>query len=215
VGVVQVTTRRHHGSRRVAAAVLAVLWWGTAQGKPGPILWVWRVWERCARRIWRTVPVPEAPHSLFEVYLGRYRGAKITLPDGTVVGHRDRVAELHLNNALMLRHAATNRYALVRLMAEDLQALANWMDLPEFPPDVKAVYGVTLLSQAARLLGFTVRDRPRTLYEHLNRLFMTGLLVLYAPDGVGRLSRGMTLGTFPRDVFLSRAELLRRFGASR
>ena len=76
-----------------------------------------------------------------------------------------------------------------------------------------AVHGLTLIGRAAPRLGFTVRERPVTLLAWFDRFFMQGLLTIYSPDGLKRLQRGTTFGAYPMEVFMSRAELRRRYGA--
>ncbi len=74
-----------------------------------------------------------------------------------------------------------------------------------------AVHGLTLIGRAAPRLGFTVRERSVTLLAWFDRFFMQGLLTIYNPDGLKRLQRGTTFGAYPMEVFMSRAELLRRY----
>lgn len=181
-------------------------------GRARGILRVWPLWERLARRIWPVVPVPGAPHGIFDLHFARYRGTPFVLPDGTPVRRDDRVAELHLNNQIVVSAARRDKWSVLSLLDEDLRALAAWILHSDSHADLQAVYGVTLLSRATVRLGFTPRERPVSVRTRLDRFFMTGLLALYSPEGLDRLTRGKTYGSYPKEIWISRAELLRRYG---
>jgi hypothetical protein len=173
---------------------------------------VWPLWERLARRIWPTVPIPNAPHGVLDVYFGRYHGEPVVLPDGTPIRPGDRVIEIHTNNLLVLDAVRSSRWRILPAMAGDLRALAAWVTQPDFAPDVQAIYAVTVLGRGAAWLGFHLRDRPPGPRARLDRLFMAGLLAIYTSEGFERLSHGKTFGPYPQEIWMSRAELLRRYG---
>jgi MFS family permease len=187
----------------------------TRAGKAHGFLLFWPLWEFLTRSIWHLQPIPHAPYDLLEVRFTRYTGKAIDLPDGTHVGKGDPIIELHFRNRAFLEvegQAPTWRY--MQLIAQNLRALACWMQEPDFPGDPLAIYGTTLLYRGAPRMGFTLRQRPKSVYVHLERFFMTGLLVLYHRQGGARLLQGTTYGTYPQQVWMSRKELLRRYGNS-
>lgn len=193
--------------------VMGRLFWrlcaGSQAGRARGPLRVWPLWERLARRIWLTSPVPAAPHGIFALHLTHYRGAPFPLPDGTVVRGGDPVAELHINSAVVTPLAIPRVWGVLPAARKDLSALAAYAILST---DLKAFYAVTLLAAGASRLGFTRRERPVTLRAHLERFFLMGLLALYSPDGLARLSRGKTHNSYPEEVWISRDELIRRYG---
>lgn len=185
----------------------------TRAGRARGFMHFWPFWERFTMYIWRLKPVPHAPNHIIEVRFTRYKGPSIDLPGGVHVQSGDRIAEIHFHNQTLLEGATrAGPWGLLRMMAEDFRALAAWTKEPNFPSDIQAIYGLTLLSRAAPRLGFTLRERPITLLAWFDRIFMTGLMVLYHQQGLGRLLQGTTYGTYPQEAWMSRSELIRRYG---
>lgn len=191
---------------------------GASQGgQARGFLRFWPIWERIYDLFLPTKEIPHAPHGVLRVHFGRYHGKPITLPDGTRIARGARIIELHINS---LKLGAASRTAtpfqLMRLIADDLGALAAWAGEPDQRgPAARsiAIHGLTLMGRAAPRLGFTLRERPVTLIAWFDRFFMQGLLTIYNPDGLKRLRRGTTFGAYPTEIWMSQAELLRRYGA--
>jgi peptidoglycan-N-acetylglucosamine deacetylase len=182
-------------------------------GRARGFLRVWTVWQWLSHLVLRHHPIPDAPYHLFEIQFARYHGKPITLPDGPHVKRGDRVAIVHVNNRVISGPVALlSPWQQLRMMRGDLRALARWSAMPDFPPDIRALYGYTLLSRGASRLGFVERARPSTWWTRLNAFFLTGLLVIYTPSGRERLQRGTTYGTEPSETWMSLGELRRRYG---
>lgn len=187
----------------------------TRAGQARGFLRFWPFWERITLLVHPTRPIPNATANVFHMQFTRWPGRPITLPDGTHIAKGDLVVELHINNRALAEIMIRSRgWHPLHLMADDLRALAAWSQSPEFPQEVRAVYGFTLLSRAAPRLGFTVRSRPHTIHTRLDRFFLMGLLTLYNLRGRARLQQGTTYSTYPEETWMSRDELLRRYGTA-
>jgi MFS family permease len=207
------------GERHVPAPRAVSRGWRLAAragaGRARGFLRVWPIWEWLTQRFLPISAIPGAPHGLFGMRRARYHGKPVTLPDGTRVARGDPIVELHFRNDRLPKIVArSSTWRLARMLAEDLQALARWSSRLDRDDAPRAVFGVTVLGRAAPRLGFFVRPRPRGVYTWLEGLFMTGLLALYHPEGTGRLRRGTTYGSAPAEVWMSREELIRRYGRS-
>jgi hypothetical protein len=206
--------------RRVARARGTGLLWkviahGTEPGNPHGLLLAWPRWEHFAHSMWPTRQIPGTHHDILRVRFVPYRGESLALPDATEIRPGMIVGELHCNNQAILDLVGRGRGNPYRAAREDLRCLARWIARPGFDLNVQAFFGVTLIAKAAARLGFSVRARPPTLRRRLERMFMTGLLVLYTLDGLSRIERGTTVRSYPQEVWLSRRELLHRYGKHR
>jgi hypothetical protein len=139
-----------------------------------------------------------------------YRGEPVILPDATAIAAGAIVGELHCNNRAIfeLVRQRGNPFAACR---EDLKSLSNWIMQDRLGRQIEAFYGCTILTMAAYRLGFTVRAKPVTLHQRLEKFFFKGLLLLYNQEGLARIQHGSTADTYPADVWLSRRELLRLY----
>jgi MFS family permease len=184
----------------------------TRGGRARGFLRFWPIWERVWLTLFPVRPIPAAPHQLLLVRFAIYHGKPITLPDGVEIAKGARICELHLNNAVLSELTAnTPPWRLARMLREDLRALARWSHQADFPAGTQALFGYTLLNEAAPRFGFTLRERPHTFVTWLDRFFMTGLLALYHPRGRERLEQGTTYGAYPAELWMSVGELRRRY----
>ncbi len=142
--------------------------------------------------------------------LGTYTGEPFTLPDGVRVERNARVIELHCDNRQFVRLIAGEGLNPYRACREDLASLANWIESNAI--EVEAAFGRTILRAGAARLGFARRELPATLWLRLERFFMIGLLLIYTESGLDHLTRGTTVWSYPKEFWISREQLVRRYG---
>lgn len=210
--------------RRDGAARIAALTLGYAQAQrrrpapPARIGWGRSIAQRCLRAV---DALYHAQHRLQPVgeilYVGRcrYRGPPMEFADGTRIAPGDFVGTLHFNNARFLQieadtaHRAASRFA--PLMLDSLRTLAGrvrreplWSDLPVY-------HGVSWLGPHGRGIGFQTQPVPQGRGKRLRAAYFRVLVWAFAPAAQTRASARPE----PTLYWLTRKQLLRRFGAAR
>jgi peptidoglycan-N-acetylglucosamine deacetylase len=184
----------------------------THSGQARGFLRFWPFWEKVTIAVHPQHRIPDAPFDLLRVQFTRFHGRPITLSDGTSIQSGDRIAELHINNRVMAEVAGqVSSWRLLSMLMGDLRSLARWSRSESFPEGICALYAYTLLNRGASRLGFTLRSRPHSVRTWLDGFFLLGLLVLYNPQGQGRLRQGTTYGREPVEIWMSRRQLDLRY----
>jgi hypothetical protein len=167
--------------------------------------------ERIDRRLRRIRPI--RPGGLLGLERRRYRGPERPLGGGARLRHGDRVVIVHIDNAAVRRIASDGWQTTgLRAALDDMHALAALhARLPAGKRPV-AYGGVTILASLTRRIGFEVFERARTPRVRLEDWYLRSLLARWSRRGRARLWQGHgPMRT--RDVWMSAAELLRRYGA--
>lgn len=211
-------SRRVRGRQRKGLSSVGVIFWrifgyGTTWGRPGGVLRVWPKWERLAHALWPMMPVPGAPYGAIQMRVRPYKGARVLLPDGSVVEKNAKVCELHCSNLFALSVCRSRAIHAIRACREDLHSLACWVKQSPAAKDLVALYGrTTILTVAALRLGFTARESPNRIRRCVDRFFIIGLLLMYTDLGMHRLTQGTTLSRVPSEIWMSRDRLIELYG---
>jgi len=186
--------------------------------QPRFVLVLWLVMQKLIRMVYHVKPLRGDGNDIICVKLRRYNARPITLGDGSEIKAGDRIIELHFNNAWFKKRrkldlkASSLPWEDLHYFKQDLSFLAEQIASGMFD-GVTALHGTTLLHGLARRLGFQVEELPNTLWKKGTELYIAGLMQIYH---LGIMERVKTAGK-PlelKDVWLSRAALLRRYGAT-
>ncbi|WP_051331234.1 YkoP family protein [Aneurinibacillus terranovensis] len=176
---------------------------------------VWMIWERTFNRVFHVRPI-DKNNEFLSVRVRKYRGKAIELADGEFIRHGDLIAELHLNNEVLLT-MQTNARSSVQLAIQMIRATASLMPrilrLIRTEPrygNVKGVYGISLIHRGAEQFGFTILDLPKGLFASATRVYLRSLLFIIHPQGKQRLKTKTEL-LVPKIIAISTKELMRRY----
>ena len=186
--------------------------------QPRFVLVLWLVMQKLIRMVYHVKPLRDDGNDIICVKLRRYNARPITLGDGSEIKTGDRIIELHLNNAWFKKMRKLNLKASSSLgeslhyATQDLSFLAEQIGSGMFDK-VTALHGITPQHAPARRLGFQVEELPNTLWKKAEEFYVAGLMQIYF---LGTTERFKITGkpVELKEVWLSRAALLRRYGAT-
>ncbi len=186
--------------------------------QPRFVLVLWLVMQKLIRMVYHVKPLRGDGNGIICVKLRRYNARPITLGDGSEIKAGDRIIELHFNNAWFKKRRKLNLKASSLLweglhcFKQDLSFLAEQIASGMFDR-VTALHGTTLLHGFVRRLGFQVEELPNTLWKKGTELYIAGLMQIYHLGITEKFKiAGKPLAL--KEVWLSRAALLRRYGAT-
>lgn len=179
----------------------------------------WLLWERCFHFAFKLQSAEGDVHRSFLYYrLMQYQGEAIELTDGETLRPGDRVAEIHMNNALLYEFGRKSRSTLqlalhlVRSMEKSMPALAAALAARKDALAIKAVLGTTMVNRGVEQFGFTVSDLPKGWFAFMANVYLKVLLSVIHPQGKKRLGERAE-ALVPRRIAISMGEVIRRYGA--
>jgi len=183
---------------------------------PRLVLILWPVIDKLLRVVYHIRPLRPDDSGIIRFSIHRYKGPPKVLDDGSEVKNGDIIMELHLNNAWFQGRRKLNLGAsqspreFLGCFAEDLRILGQQITGGMYG-NITALHGSTILHVAAKRLGFQVNELPASLWNKRARFYMAGLMQVYHLRGdevSGLREKPWEL----KEVWLSRAELLTRYG---
>lgn len=109
--------------------------------------------------------------TIFRVRLTRYKGAPVTLKDGTVIRKYDLLLKIHLHNERILSELHQIDSELKRAVfiyhqiKHALPSLAHYVQMHHKQDKIKGIIGITSLHRGAGRLGFDVIPVQNPLYR--------------------------------------------------
>jgi peptidoglycan/xylan/chitin deacetylase (PgdA/CDA1 family) len=179
------------------------------------LLFVWMKWEKAFHLVFRVKPI-DAQNRFLHVRVRVYRGETIRLSDGEEIRRGDRIVELHFDNGLLYAMATGSRSS-VQLAIKMIRATEQLMPkmlryILQHPryPDIKGVYGVSLIHRGAKQFGFTLENLPKGVLSFFTSVYLRILLLVLHPAGKRRLQTNPHQ-LIPKTIAMSTKELLRRY----
>jgi hypothetical protein len=179
------------------------------------LLLFWRFYDRVYQRLHRLQDLSLPEGTVLRLGLSRYRGRPLTLSDGSVIRHGDRIGVIHIHNegvaSLHAPDGAPHRGALVFLerFRASMRSLSGQIATGD-PADVRAFTGTTVLFAAMARAGFDVLPLKPRWRGRMVGTYQRWVMARHHTLG----NRRFKLDRFveSRAVWISREALLRRYG---
>jgi len=125
------------------------------------------------------------------------------------------LVELHLQNLALqelVKISSPEKMAIrgLREVRDSLREVALSLAYDARFSQAHGVFGMTMMHRGMDKLGFHVEDIPPTLFNRSVALLLTWIMVLYHPQGRGRLRHGLE-EMHPRLMWMTREELFARY----
>lgn len=179
---------------------------------------LWMTWERVFEAVVHRGSPCKMQYGICKVVVKKHKGADIVCGDGTCVRRGDWIAELHLDNAEVLKHlgsAGADRAALriARSVKGALEDIHSALESRQECRPVKALIGVTLLHRGlTHGLGFEQHRLHSRFFEWTSTWYLRLLLAILHPEGKTRIGK-RTEHLVPMMLVHTRRSLQERFGA--
>lgn len=145
--------------------------------------------------------------TIFRVRLTRYKGAPVTLNDGTVIKKYDLLLKIHLHNERILSELHQVDSQLKRAVfiyhqiKHALPSLAYYVQTHHKHDNIKGIIGITSLHRGAGRLGFDVIPVQNPLYRLFKKITFVFIHLLSSNTGEN----------VPSYLMMSKEKLLDRY----
>lgn len=181
--------------------------------------WLWRWSDIAYRWLHGVEDLPGDGQTVIRIGVGRHRGRRVALKDGTLVHAGDLVGTIHLNNERVRSiHGRTANPAIAGILIRrdferSLETLARLSESHPRYQAVKAFTATTIFHQGGERFGFEILPLRSTLFGRVVAAYERSLLARFHPLGASRARRKRFAEV--RVIWISRATLRRRYAARR
>ncbi len=159
-------------------------------------------------------PLQSADTSIISVEIKKFRGARFSLSNGTVLEPGDNLVEIHLNSKWFInrrhrRDVENFVWQSLSDMSRDLAELAKRIKCGSYGK-IKAIHGVTFLNRGALRLGFDITTLKKTPGTRLREFYQLRLMKSYYAN-TGMSSRTVNRKLTLYEVWLPVDELFHRY----
>ncbi|SDI40568.1 hypothetical protein SAMN05192534_14414 [Alteribacillus persepolensis] len=140
------------------------------------IIYMWTLFDPVYYSLTRLITLQETNEwhpNIFRVRLAVYRGAAVTLSDGTQIQKNDVLLKIHLHNIRLIRdmnklqHDFQKARFIYRTVQQSLPGVASYIQSLENSENIKGIMGITTLNKGCKRLGFDSMD----IHSHIYRWF--------------------------------------------
>lgn len=151
--------------------------------------------------------------NVFRVRLTCYKGADVTLSDGTVIKHNDILLKIHFHNVQIMKelkhinNGMQKAIWLYRAAEQSLPGLAAYIKTHKRCHDIQGIIGITMLNSASGRLGFDTISISNRCYRWFKWFTQLPIQYLSGPE----LSWKERLKHQPNYLFMSKTTLFERY----
>lgn len=151
--------------------------------------------------------------NIFRVRLMRYRGADVTLADGTCLQRGDFLLKIHLHNVVLLKEISPmlnnikkGRY-IYRLVENSLPGIASYIQNHPKSEQIKGIIGITILNKGCHSLGFETYSISSLCYRVFKWFTIMPIYLLSVSQPIKTFKKQS-----PKYLLMSKETLLARYG---
>lgn len=125
--------------------------------------------------------------AIFRVRLTKYKGAQITLSDGTQILKNDTLLKIHLHNVRILKelkgldNSLQKGKKIYKLVQQSMPLLTQFIMDHQKESDIKGIIGITMINKGVKKLGFETFEPKNYFYKRFKEISQLPIYLLSTP----------------------------------